>query len=420
VPEPAIPAATAAPIPQVAAFAAPAPPAEPPPEIQSEPSAAEGILKSLAWMDSRIPEEKKPTSRSRTASRPAVLDMFNQGAAADAPPEPVAAPAPQPVAPPVVPSPAPTDPRAALADPVAADPVPPVAPLVPEPPPAPAAPEPVASAIDDVLSAFEPSPAPPSVSDTPTPPPAPTPEPAGLSVFDDPTPAAPVSTPEPSALSVLDDPAPVAPPAPEPPPVAAPEPPPVVAAPAAPAAAPAPAAPAPERKRKPIVIDCPDGEQRRAALADVGPGPDVPYVLHAVIEIPRGGGTGYVYNDMKDVFVVVDHPTAETCAALSHVAYGFVPETVSDDGAHLDAFVLSSGAAGPGELLRIRPLGYLRRADGDHKLICVPEKHKAEALAQIPESILRDCESWKNPTGVTGGTWCDGQKARELIRRCCS
>ena len=123
-------------------------------------------------------------------------------------------------------------------------------------------------------------------------------------------------------------------------------------------------------------------------------------------------------NDPEDMFIHIDHPGSAEYPALSHVAFGFVPETVSDDNAHLDAFIVSTGAAGPGEMMRVRALGYLHRSDGDHKLFCVPEKHSAKAMVDVPKPILEACEAWKIPAGGTAGTWMDGSQARELIRRC--
>ena len=193
---------------------------------------------------------------------------------------------------------------------------------------------------------------------------------------------------------------------------------------ASPAPPPAPAAiatlepPIGRPKRKPRVHDRPSGETRRAALDGIGAGPETPFLLHAVVEIPRGGGMGYMYDDENDAFIVVDHPKAADVPALQWVAYGFVPETVSDDGAHVDTFILSSGATGPGEMLRVRPLAYLRRADGDHKLLCVPEKHQAQSVSELDPGILAACAEWRNPTGISGGTWCDAEKTRDLIRRC--
>jgi inorganic pyrophosphatase len=404
-PDPPTPAPTPTPVPAMAS--ATAEPARPAPA-----GAAEGILKSLQWMDSHSPEPgPAPSARSRTSSMPAALQMFGDasGAAPAVAQPPVAPATPVPVAPPAPPS-----------EPVVETPPAPRAPSIFDTPAATDAPatptEPVlgseeTQALDSAFPDFlEPSPKPLAEAAPEPAPAAPAAQESLLSFDAPPAPVAPApATPEPTAA-----PAPATP-IPEAPMSADLE---ALAETFAPATEPEPVAPT--RKRKPIVIACPEGEKRRAALADVGPGPEVPFLLHAVIEVPRGGGTGYVYNDTEDVFVVVDHPTAEKVPALSHVAYGFIPDTVSDDGAHLDAFLLSSGATGPGELLRVRALGYLRRGDGDHKLFCVPEKHGARAMADIPETVLRACEAWENPTGVTGGTWCDGEKARELLRRSAS
>jgi inorganic pyrophosphatase len=364
-------------------------------EVTRPTAAAEGILKSLSWMDKQSPETApSPPTRSRIAARPAALDFLGSPST---PSEQVAEAPPAQPAPPAPPTPAPVEPAIAasaeptLVEPTLLEPSPvvprhieatPLAPLPMEPAPVmptPVVAEPLAEApLTAACPDFEPMPMSPreALAQFPDDPAEPPPPPITSSALDQIFSSASLGS------AVAEEPAP------------------------------------PRRTQRPIVIDCPEGEERRAALEGVGAGPDVPYLLHAVVEVPRGGGTGYFYNDPKDVFVVVDHPGADDAVALGHVAYGFVPDTVSDDGAHLDTFVLSSGAAGPGEMLRVRPLGYLRRADGDHKLFCVPEKHRAQVMADIPDAALKACETWRNPTGVSGGTWCDAGKARELVRRC--
>jgi inorganic pyrophosphatase len=442
-PDAAPPPATPAFDPASFASAPSAPTPAPSPAPQTPPSAAEGILGALSFMDQKFPQSTPaPEStndadkRNKTSPLPAVFDLLKSGSSSETSepeaPEPAStpsstfeAPAPQPTATPspaFEPSPAPQT----IATPIEA---PSSTPSAPEVAGASAMKSNPLDVFDRVISLSQtpastaPSPA-PAVESTPTPShPAP-------STFAPSTPVAPVAAHASPASAV----APVPSLEPwNPPGASAPSVPPpsgldVIVSAAAPVQAPAPEAspsaiatldpPVSRPKRKPRVHDRPQGETRRAALDGVGAGPETPFLLHAVVEIPRGGGMGYVYDDENDNFIVVDHAKAADVPALEWVAAGFVPETVSDDGAHLDAFVLSSGATGPGELLRVRPLAYLRRADGDHKLFCVPEKHQAQSVSELDQSILEACAEWKNPTGISGGTWCDAEKTRDLIRRC--
>lgn len=97
-----------------------------------------------------------------------------------------------------------------------------------------------------------------------------------------------------------------------------------------------------------------------------------PNELNVIIEIPKGSKNKYEYNDDYGV-VMLDRVNY---TAMAHpYDYGFIPGTRSEDGDHLDAFVLLDNSAFPGCLVKARPIGVLYMVDDglkDEKIIAVP------------------------------------------------
>ena len=90
------------------------------------------------------------------------------------------------------------------------------------------------------------------------------------------------------------------------------------------------------------------------------------------IEIPRGSRNKYEV-DHESGLIRLDR-TLFT-ATQYPADYGFVPETLGEDGDPLDALVLVQEPTFPGCLIRSRPVGMFRMTDekgGDDKVICVP------------------------------------------------
>ena len=107
------------------------------------------------------------------------------------------------------------------------------------------------------------------------------------------------------------------------------------------------------------------------------------------IEIPRGSRNKYEV-DHESGLIRLDR-TLFT-ATQYPADYGFVPETLGEDGDPLDALVLVLEPTFPGCLIRSRPIGMFRMTDekgGDDKVICVPagdpRQENLRELDDIPE-----------------------------------
>ena len=91
-----------------------------------------------------------------------------------------------------------------------------------------------------------------------------------------------------------------------------------------------------------------------------------------LIEIPKGSRNKYEYDfELKKMrfdrmlFSSMMYPTD----------YGFIPETLAEDGDPLDVLVLVTEPTFPGCVMEVKPIGIFYMADekgGDEKVICVP------------------------------------------------
>src|SRR5215217_901254 len=120
---------------------------------------------------------------------------------------------------------------------------------------------------------------------------------------------------------------------------------------------------------------------------------DVASIL-AFIEIPRGSRNKYEYDESTGRFILdrvlyssVHYPTD----------YGFIPETLADDGDALDALVIVNEPTFSGCLIPARPIGMLDMRDDkgeDEKILAVPlgdpRFEGVETLSDISAHWLRE------------------------------
>jgi inorganic pyrophosphatase len=118
----------------------------------------------------------------------------------------------------------------------------------------------------------------------------------------------------------------------------------------------------------------------------------------AFIEIPRGSRNKYEFDEETNtwhldrvLYSSVHYPTD----------YGFVPDTLADDGDHLDICVLMTEPSFPGCTIMARPLGGLDMQDEkgeDFKLLAVPVNdprfHHYRQLEQVGKHWLREIETF--------------------------
>lgn len=149
--------------------------------------------------------------------------------------------------------------------------------------------------------------------------------------------------------------------------------------------------------------------------------------LTVMIEIPKGSRNKYEYDkDLKVIkfdrmlFSAMHYPSD----------YGFIPETLAEDGDPLDALVLVWESTFPGCFIEARPVGLFKMWDEkgpDEKILCVPIYdplwNHIHSLSDVPPHLLKEIEHFfsvykaleKKKTGVEG--WRDRDAAIEAIHK---
>lgn len=109
------------------------------------------------------------------------------------------------------------------------------------------------------------------------------------------------------------------------------------------------------------------------ALKNVSAGEHVPEEFNVVIEIPALSDPIKYEVDKESGALFVDR---FMMTAMHYPCnYGYIPETISDDGDPCDVLVVTPFPVAMGAVVRCRPLGMLKMEDeagGDAKLLAVP------------------------------------------------
>src|SRR5215217_4354481 len=102
---------------------------------------------------------------------------------------------------------------------------------------------------------------------------------------------------------------------------------------------------------------------RRFDFSDIPPGTDVPSVVNAIIEIPKGSRNKFEV-DKKTGLIRLDRHLY----SASHYPgdYGFVPQTLAEDGDALDILVMVNERTFSGCLIEARVIGLFRMRDRGH------------------------------------------------------
>jgi inorganic pyrophosphatase len=115
-----------------------------------------------------------------------------------------------------------------------------------------------------------------------------------------------------------------------------------------------------------------------------------------VVEIPRGSRNKYEY-DHEHRVIRLDRRLLS--ATVYPADYGFVPDTLAEDGDPLDVLVLLEDPTFPGCWVRVRAIGVFWMEDEkgpDAKILCVPAHDPAYAdvreLTQLRAPILDEIE----------------------------
>jgi inorganic pyrophosphatase len=131
------------------------------------------------------------------------------------------------------------------------------------------------------------------------------------------------------------------------------------------------------------------------SLHSVTPGDNAPDEFNVIIEIPMNADPIKYEVDKATGALFVDRFVS---TAMHYPCnYGYIPDTLSDDGDPVDVLVITPFALVPGVVVRCRPIGLLNMTDeagGDTKLLAVPiDKltpiyRSIETVRDLPEVTL--------------------------------
>jgi len=109
--------------------------------------------------------------------------------------------------------------------------------------------------------------------------------------------------------------------------------------------------------------------------------------LTCFVEIPQGSRNKYEYDETRDVIRLDRHLFS---SVVYPADYGFLEQTLGENGGHLDALVLVNEPTFPGCRIDVRPVGLFQMRDEagvDDKVLCVPigdpEWHDVHELEDI-------------------------------------
>lgn len=154
------------------------------------------------------------------------------------------------------------------------------------------------------------------------------------------------------------------------------------------------------------------------------PGP-YPDIIEVVVEIPRGSRNKYEFDPVTGVFRL---DRVLSSAVFYNFDYGFVPDTLADDGDPTDTLLLIDEPTFTGCHVWARPVGLLEMRDEkgvDYKILCVAvgDPHQAHVvrLSQVRPHRLVEIEHFfqtykllEDKTVEVIG-WRDADRAREVL-----
>ena len=153
------------------------------------------------------------------------------------------------------------------------------------------------------------------------------------------------------------------------------------------------------------------------------PGPDPPNEVHVVIELTRGSRNKYEYDARSGVFRL-----NRVLYTYFPCDYGFIPQTLDDDGDPLDAVLLINEPTFTGCVALARPVANIKMVDEgalDDKIVTVsttdPFYRHVRSLEDIPPSLVRELtyffENYKRAEGKTTSVerWDDVDEAKKII-----
>ena len=120
-------------------------------------------------------------------------------------------------------------------------------------------------------------------------------------------------------------------------------------------------------------------------------------VINVVVEIPQGSSHKIEWNRE---LAVMQLDRVEPAIFAKPTNYGFIPQTLDEDGDELDALIITTEPLPTGIFLEARVIGVMKFSDDgevDDKVIVVPADDRntgnaTQTLADLPDQLLNQIE----------------------------
>ncbi|MDP0588155.1 MAG: inorganic diphosphatase [Candidatus Endonucleobacter bathymodioli] len=149
------------------------------------------------------------------------------------------------------------------------------------------------------------------------------------------------------------------------------------------------------------------------SFASTPSGKDLPNDIYVIIEIPANASP-IKYEIDKDIDALMVDRFMST-PMFYPANYGFIPQTLADDGDPLDALVITPYPVTHGSIIRCRPVGMLNMSDEkgqDEKIIAVPHNkltpiyNNVKEYTDLPELLIKQIEHFfKNYKDLEEDKW---------------
>lgn len=142
-------------------------------------------------------------------------------------------------------------------------------------------------------------------------------------------------------------------------------------------------------------------------------GKDIPNDIYVAIEIPANSSPIKYEIDKDTDCVFVDRFMATPMFYPAN--YGYVPNSLGEDGDPLDVLVVTPYPVIPGSIIRARPVGVLNMSDeagSDAKILAVPHDKLSvlykdvKEYSDLPELLIKQIEHFfENYKDLEAGKW---------------
>lgn len=153
-------------------------------------------------------------------------------------------------------------------------------------------------------------------------------------------------------------------------------------------------------------------------------------LVNTVVEISQGSQLKIEWNRDKAAFML---DRVEPAIFAKPVNYGFIPQTLDEDGDELDTLVVCREPIPTGVFFEARIIGVMRFEDDgevDDKIVCVPADDREtgnaiQSLADLPKQWISQVEhhfthykDLKKPGSTVVKSWGDIEEAKAVVREC--